>query len=251
MKRISGIFFIIILIFIVQANADYHIKMTIYSNVLGPGFQGIRVQKTEPDEWWISSERLIQHGLDDSFLIDLNKKKYYRLRHKIKKYLVTDLPIELNAIFPKELAEILKTAATKTKTNSTTTVTPAEQNVIKGLQCQKYKVDTTDNAAQPPKTTTAFYWTAQNQEFNLYWSKFNEVYKAARKLLEALDPDEIREMEKISGFKVALENPTALDLPYKIELELFEEAPFPDELFTIPAGYKKVDKWKMADMLSD
>lgn len=238
--RKTTVVFICVLAAAVFANADIYVKTKMHQDAYSIMGQS-QPAEDSISEQWITKDRVALIHEKTSMILDHKKNVMIMINHEDKSYVVTELPLDMTALFPPEMAQMFGEMF-----KMTVAVTPGGQTKTIGRwKCTNYKVDIT---MMMPITMTVWATTDVPFDLNAY---MDDMYVNMLAAQLRLDAQGMEEMKKIRGFWIASE--TVVDvMGSKMRttsevVEIAKKTP-PADVFAIPAGYKKKDFLSMQGM---
>ncbi len=236
MKKLS--ITLVALIFLCSfASADILIKIKTHSDAVTIMGQ-TQPEKNEVSEHWIGDDRYAVHGSDSSTILDLKTNKLFFLDHQEKSYVETTLPLDLNKLFPPEMAQMMSMM------KMTVNVKPIGQTkTIGNWKCSGYEV----NISMMMMPMKMIVWATTDVPFKVdeFMEKF---YAPILKLQLRLDDSSLAEMLKIKGFWIYSETTgEVMGAKIRSTMEVIEitKASPPPNVYSIPANYRQTEKIKM------
>ncbi|MCX6579193.1 MAG: hypothetical protein NT166_03325 [Candidatus Aminicenantes bacterium] len=197
--------------------------------------------KDESSEQWIGDARMAFTGKGQTTVIDLGEKTVYLIYHQDKAYVEAPLPLDMKKLMPEEMLAML--SMWKIKAN----VAPnGETQKIGQWNCTGYNMDINMGMLNIKIKT----WATPEVPFD--WKSFTE--KMYPTLLQAvmgqgMDEETLNQYKKIDGYQVATSvTVNFLEQEIKTASQIVEisDKPAPPGIFSVPAGYKKLEKLVMS-----
>lgn len=239
MKRFTTAL-ICILLLVIVAQAEIYIKSKIHSDPVSIMGQTQPASDTTSEQWLGDDvSATVTEGMTS--IIDLKKNVMLMINHKDRSYVETGLPLDYSKLMPAEMAGMAQAMM-----KMTVTITPSGQTkTIGSWNCSGYNVAL--NMMMPMKIQV---WATTDVPFDL--GRFME--KIQGNVLKAqfrLDDAAAKEMLKIKGLWIASETSIEM-MGAKIRVttevvEIGKKTP-PASVFTVPAGYKKMERFSMQQM---
>lgn len=254
MKKLSIIqlFILSILILItwtVVLHADIYMKQKHHTDAVSIMGQN-QPAKDAIEEVWLTENGFRTSSEDNTMIMMFDKQKMIMIDHKEKTY--TEMPMNFNEMISNaakeegaedENAEQYQEAMhgmMQGMMKMEVTVQPtSESKVINGWKCKKYIM--TMNMFTGKNTSEI--WATEDIKIdpNLY-AKFSAAISTANPLMQNMTGSVMEEMKKIKGVQVlsiSTQNVMNQKVSSSTELLDFKTGNAPDNLFQIPAGYKK------------
>jgi hypothetical protein len=235
MKRIFFSAFIF-LISSILANADIYIRERVHKDSfydIGTVFPA----ETETRELWIGNKLMAYITQKMIVIIDKEKSLVSILNQKAKTYVKSPLPLDVSKISSQDLFLKIRSFQINGKVKKTGETTKIEQK-----NCDIYKI-----ILDFPFPKEMKIWATLDVPFD--WKKVREMQSSIWKL-NNYSADFIRMLETIKGYWMISQESLWMDgTEEKKEckaLEIIEKNP-PDDVYTIPAGYIKVEKLTLQD----
>jgi hypothetical protein len=232
---------ICILLLAVAAQAEIYIKTKMHTDPVS--FMGQNQPASDTiSEQWLGDDVFATVTEGMTTIIDTKKNIMLMIIHKDKSYIETGLPLDYSKLMPAEMAGMAQAMM-----KMTVTVTPTDQaKTIGSWKCSGYNV-ALNMMMMPMKIQV---WATTDTPFDL--ARFMEKVQA--NILKAqfrLDDAAAKEMMKIKGLWIASE--TTMEMmgaKMRVTTEVVEiskKTP-PASVFTVPAGYKKMERFSMQQM---
>lgn len=239
-------FFMFMLITLISVSflvSDVYIKTKSHTGAMN--FMGKNTPaKDDVTEQWIGDNVYSLKSSKQIIIIDLNKNVIFLVNPSEKTYIETTLPLDLKKFLPDQVASMMGMMKLSIKVTPT-----SETKVIKGWNCKGYDMEM--NVMMMKMNSKL--WVTQDVPFD--WKSFRdkmgiETFRAAFASM-SLGDDAINEFKKINGFQVA-SNMTMSIMGQNIEvtsevLEVVKKSA-PAGTYTVPAGFKKVEKLSMSSL---
>lgn len=153
-----------------------------------------------------------------------------------------EIPVDLSKYIPAEEAQMAQM-----RLSTSMTIQPTgETATINNWKCEGYDVNV-DMMMLQMKTKV---WASKDVPFD--WKEFMNKNMEVAKVNMQLNDQSIQEMKKIEGFQIRSEttmNMMGSDInSYQEVVEISKKAA-PAGIYTVPEGYKKQDKFSMADLM--
>jgi len=239
MKRFTTAL-ICILLLVIAAQAEIYIKSKMHTDPVSFMGQNQPASDTTSEQWLGDDvSATVTEGM--TIIIDLKKNVMLMINHKDRSYVETGLPLDYSKLMPAEMAGMAQAMM-----KMTVTITPSGQTkTIGSWNCSGYNVAL--NMMMPMKIQV---WATTDVPFDL--GRFME--KIQGNVLKAqfrLDDAAAKEMLKIKGLWIASETSIEM-MGAKIRVttevvEIGKKTP-PASVFTVPAGYKKMERFSMQQM---
>lgn len=192
--------------------------------------------RSEVQQQWFGNGKMATVGGQNGFVIDMTAKKMLMIFNNDKTYLETTLPIEMSKLLPPEAAPMIEQmmkgmTATVEKTGAT--------KKVAGVDTVSYKVTMSMMGMQIPMTM----WVAEKMPFD--WKKYQEIYTEMMRITMRGSEQMMKEMAKIGGYPLATET-EVMGMKTTMEtIEIIADTTPPAGVYSVPAGYKKVEHMVM------
>jgi hypothetical protein len=232
---------ICILLLAVAAQAEIYIKTKMHTDPVS--FMGQSQPASDKiSEQWLGDDVFATVTEGMTTIIDTKKNVMLMIIHKDKSYIETGLPLDYSKLMPAEMAGMAQAMM-----KMTVTVTPTDQTkTIGSWKCSGYNV-ALNMMMMPMKIQV---WATTDTAFDM--ARFMEKVQAnVLKAQFRLDEEAAKEMMKIKGLWIASE--TTMEMmgaKMRVTTEVVEiskKTP-PAAVFTVPAGYKKLERFTMQQM---
>jgi hypothetical protein len=184
---------------------------------------------------WFAKNKMAMHGVEQSFIYDMDAGKVYMLYHDQKAYVEMDLPLDISKYVPEEAAPMLKMMG-----DIVVTVKPTgEKQKVKEWDCEGFDV----TMQVMMMTFRMKIWSSKDVpiEWGDYVDKVMQMSNPAMPLGEKA----IAEFKKIEGYPIRTEmtmNMMGNDIKsYQEVLEITKKSA-PAGTYSLPEGYTKQDK---------
>jgi hypothetical protein len=235
MKKVLLMSMVIMILF-PFLNAEIYIKTKSHTGA----FEIMGQKKPENvaySEQWITDTRMVHTRLQQTTVVDLDKKVVYIIYHGSKTYVETPLPLNMKKVLPTEMLAMMS----MWKINARTTPS-GETKKIKGWNCKGYNVD----IAMGMMSIKIKTWATTDIAIN--WKNFTE--KLYPPLLQAImgqgmDEETLNQYLVIEGLQVSSDitlNIMNQEIKSTREVVEIADKPAPPGIFSVPDGYKKQDK---------
>lgn len=240
MKKILFIFILIVLTTGI-VTADVYIKQKIHTdaiNMMGQNQPAVDAFS----EIWFTDDKMALLSPGMSIIVDMAKKVVFMVNIERKTYVEMEIPVDLSKYIPAEEAQMAQM-----RLNTSMTIQPTgETATINNWKCEGYDVNI-DMMMLQMKTKV---WASKDVPFD--WKEFMNKNMEVAKVNMQLNDQSIQEMKKIEGFQIRSEttmNMMGSDInSYQEVVEISKKAA-PAGIYTVPEGYKKQDKFSMADLM--
>ncbi|MBN2430402.1 MAG: DUF4412 domain-containing protein [Acidobacteria bacterium] len=222
--------------------ADHYVKMKVHTDPISMMGQN-QPAKDEISETWIGNNLFANHSPERSFIVDLNKQMMYTINHNNKTYIEIKLPFNAMDYYPEQMRQMMEGMMGSMKV----TVTPTgKTKQIQQWNCDEYDVEMSIMMMNMKMK----YWATKDVPFD--WKMVSEkMMDNMKKLSMRLSDEVMAEFRKIEGFQIASEmnmNVMGGNVRTTTEtLEISEKSPAAN-VYSLPAGYTKQDKFSMEDM---
>ncbi len=194
--------------------------------------------KDEITEQWVGKGRMAMVSPESKTLIDLGKNTIVMINHQDKTYLEAALPLDMSKLLPPEAAGMMAMMKPKVQVSPNGQVRKIGSWNCKGYDIKMEMMMMSMNIAVWATTEVPFDWKEhQKMSANLMNLQGQIIDEAAMK-----------EFFKIEGVQIASEinmNVMGADMKVKTEVQEISDKNPPADLFSIPAGYKKIDHISM------
>ena len=230
----------LVLLSVTFLSADVYIKSNTHTGAVEMMGQK-QPAKDEVTEMWIGDGKFTTITSGQSMTLDLNKMKMYIIYPETKKYVETDLPLDMAKLMPEQAAQMLsmmKISATVTANGQT--------KKIGQWNCTGYNAEIKIQAMMEMKMNMTI-WASKDVPFD--WKAYSEkMYPAILKAQSGSMPfgdDIVNEFKKIEGFQIASEmsmNVMGANIHITTEVQEISKKPAPAGIYAVPAGFTKQDK---------
>ncbi len=229
----------LMLISVILLRADVYIKTQTHTpamEMMGKKFP----EKNMVSEQWLGNNKMAMISASQITVIDLSIKKVFFIYHDKKSYVETSLPLDMSKLLPaniKGMAAMLKMTVKVSPTGQTKT--------INGRKCDGYNIEM-KTAMMPIKSIS---WVTTDVPFD--WKGYAEkMYATAlAAVMPFVDEASLAELRKIQGIQIAQESTMSMmgnEMKTTSEVVEMIEKPAPAGLYSVPAGYTKIDNLIMA-----
>ncbi len=239
MKKIL-VFVLVALALVFYLRADVYVKSNTHTDPMSIMGQE-NPAKDVVMEQWFGKDKMVLIMADRLSIIDMAKKMLYVVKKSDKTYVETPLPLDMNKLVPPEAQQMLSMMKVTAK------VTPNGQTQkIDKWTCNGYDVDM--NVAM-----MAFkmqIWATADVPFD--WKQFAGLNQVAN--LQMIDDATLAEFKKIQGFSIQVEvNGEVMGQKIHTLQKVLEitQKPAPAGIYSIPAGFTKVDKLSLQDLMGN
>jgi Tfp pilus assembly major pilin PilA len=193
--------------------------------------------KDEISETWIGKDVMRTETKGKTFIITAQKVTI--INDAEKTYLEADLPIDFKKLLPAEAEQMMGAMKVKLTINPTT-----EKKQIGKWNCTGYDM----TMATMMGEMKGKIWASKDVPFD--WKKIGALYK---NMMAASSPIEgVEEYQKVEGYQIGMDmNASMMGANINVEVRVLEiaEKSAPANAYSVPAGYKKVDKLSMGNMM--
>lgn len=241
MKKCLFIFILIILT-TGLVTADVYVKQKIHTDAVS--IMGQNQPAVDAfSEMWFTDNKMAMISPGMTLIVDLDKKIVFMVNNEGKTYMEMEIPVDFSKYIPDEAAQM----AQMMLNTSVTIQSTGETKTINNWKCEGYDVDI-DMMMMKMKTKV---WITKDVPFD--WKTFmNKMFFEMAKVTMKLNDQSIQELSKIDGFWIKSEstmNMMGSDInTYQEVVEISQKAA-PAGTYTVPEGYKKKDKFSMADLM--
>jgi hypothetical protein len=241
MKKLLLVF-VIALTTVGFVSADHYVKMKMHTDPVSMMGQN-QPAKDEVSELWIGDNMFANHAPERSFIVDLNKEVMYTINHNNKTYIEIKLPFDAMDYYPEQMQQMMQGMMSNMKVTVTPTGTKKQ---IKQWNCDEYDVEMSIMMMNMKMK----YWATKDVPFD--WKMVSEkMMDNMKKLSMRLSDDVVKEFRKIEGFQIASEmnmNVMGGNIHTTMETLEISEKPAGDNVYAVPAGYTKKEKFSMEEM---
>lgn len=240
MKKILFIF-ILIVITTGIVTADVYIKQKIHSdaiNMMGQNQPAVDAFS----EIWFTDDKMALLSSGTSIIVDMAKKVVFMVNIERKTYVEMEIPVDLSKYIPEEMAQMAQMMLSTSMTIQPT----GETATINNWKCEGYDVNI-DMMMLQIKTKV---WASKDVPFD--WKEFMNKNMEVAKVTMQLNDQSIQEMAKIEGFQIRSEttmNMMGSDINSYQEVVEISQKSAPAGTYTVPEGFKKLDKLSSADLM--
>lgn len=230
--------FFVIAVLIVSLAAFLVADVYVKQQTKTPSFMG-QPEKLVIQEQWLGKNKIATISEDTSMILDLNTKKLFMIQHKAKTYIESNLPLDITKIMPDQMAGMMKGMM-----DSMTVSVKPNGKTKKVLNWNTTGYDVSVNMMG--MDIKMVFWATGNPGFDwkAYSSLFTEVYKAQMRMGEKF----VAEFKKIDGYPVEMETQMMGISILSSVIEINPNKTPAAGVYTVPAGYTKIDKLTMNDM---
>ena len=219
--------------------ADVYIKTQIHTDPMAVMGQ-TQPASDQTTEQWIASDKMATVMGDRVMVMDTAKKMAYIINVKEKTYLETPLPIDMAKLVPPEASQMMSMMKV------TVTVAPnGKTQKVDKWNCVGYDV----GLNMPMMPMKMSVWATTDVPFD--WKKFSELAMAASKM-GMIDEQSMKEFQKIEGFQIASETSgDVMGAKLKVTSRVVDivNKPAPAGIYSVPAGFTKVDKLSLQELM--
>ena len=219
--------------------ADVYIKTQIHTDPMAVMGQ-TQPASDQTTEQWIASDKMATVMGDRVMVMDTAKKMAYIINVKEKTYLETPLPIDMAKLVPPEASQMMGMMKV------TVTVAPnGKTQKVDKWNCVGYDV----GLNMPMMPMKMSVWATTDVPFD--WKKFSELAMAASKM-GMIDEQSMKEFQKIEGFQIASETSgDVMGAKLKVTSQVVDivNKPAPAGIYSVPAGFTKVDKLSLQELM--
>lgn len=243
MKKVFYLIFILI-ISAAFLNADYYIKQKSHADEVS--MMGQTQPAVDEDiEIWITDnlKKFASHSPSQSIIINLENNTMSIINHQNKSYLEMELPLDITKYFPTEMTQMIKSMMDSITLNVSPT---GEEKKIGEWNCSGYDVKMNMMMME----INMKVWATKDVPFD--WKKIAEDMMP--KFMQAqlrLSQEAVQEFQKIEGYWIINETSTkVMGNTFKAITEVVEidKKDAPSDVFAIPEGYSKKDKFSREDL---
>jgi hypothetical protein len=244
-----------LLVLAATASADWHLREVVHKDAVRIAGRDLPASDT-PTDIWYTNDKVAVVAETTTMVFDFGKKKAFIVDHANKLFIVAPLPIEPRKVFEK--AAVKFTEQHKT----TVTVTPTGQTkTIGGLSCSGYDVVVATTASgralgitlNSAETVSMVMWTTKEIQVD---PAIHEQVVANQRRLQLYDEATVAELAKVGGYPVLTEitseitatGGSPLKKTSRIELKSAGQAEVPVEVFAIPEGYTRRERFDPRDL---
>ena len=239
MKRFIAAFSLILLISTFAA-ADGYLKMKSHTDPISMMGQEQPARDTVTEQW-IGDGKMASVSPASTTIVDANKNVMYIVNHQAKTYFEASLPLDMSKLMPAEMAGMMQGMQITLKVAPT-----GKKKTIGTRSCDEYDVDL--NMMMMPMKMKMYATTNLPFDYKNYRDK---LYPSLIKTqIMGIDAESIKEFEKINGFVIAQEmtgDIMGAKINQKMEVIEIADKPAPAGIYSVPAGYTKLDSLSMQD----
>lgn len=184
---------------------------------------------------WLGEDRLRTDFAKKSMLIREDQKKFYLIQPELRRYAVTDLPLDMKKIVPDAMWKMVEPMLENMKISLTVTPTE-ERKEIAGFPCRRYEVEMSSATMKVHSTVWASLEIPVSPEgVRMLTTAMFVTQKDQQQLLA--------QMQKIEGYRVYQETKTEMmgsSIKTIEELISVEEVTPPAQTYEPPAEFKSV-----------
>ncbi|MFC2160945.1 hypothetical protein ACFLRW_00290 [Acidobacteriota bacterium] len=221
--------------------ADVYIKQKIHTdaiNIMGQNQPAV----DDFNEIWFSDNKMAMLSPGTSIIVDMAKKVVIMVNLEGKSYVEMEIPVDFSKYIPEEMAQMAQMML-----NTSVTVQPTgETATINDWKCEAYDVDM-DMVMFQMKMKV---WASKDVPFD--WKDLMNVNLEVIKVSLRLNDQSVQEMAKIDGFQIKSEttmNMMGTDINSYQEVIEISQKPAPSDIYSVPEGFTKQDKFSSADFM--
>ena len=242
MKKLFAVVFLILAASTFAA-ADIYVKSQNHTDAMSIMGQN-QPAKDTISEQWIGDGRVAVISPESTVIIDLKKNVMDIVNHKSKTYVEAALPLDFASLMPPQMAQMMQGMM-----KMTVTVSPTGQKKTFGeWNCDEY--DVAMNMMMMPMKLKVYATTKVPFDLKDYQEK---IQTNMLKSQMRLDDASVAEMSKIKGFWISSETSGEMmgaKIRSTMQVVEISKKDAPAAAYSVPAGYKKQDKFSMQDMQS-
>ncbi len=198
-------------------------------------------------ERWIGDNKMVYISDKHGFIIDLQQELIFFLNHGKKTFIQMDMDSDIKKILPAQLTQMMGMMKV------TLTVSPnGRTKTVKNWNCNGYDIAMGVQGPMPIKMQMNI-WASPEVPFDwkLYQEKMGPMVMKASSLSMPITDQMKKEYLKIKGFQLASEvriNVMGQEMVHTTEVLEISDKPAPEDIYNVPAGYAKKEKFQMNDM---